>query len=69
MEGQKAKQQLLVVGLGGSLAEQSSSRAALEIALEGAGEAGARTQIFDIRELNLPMYDPAEKRLISKRGC
>lgn len=59
MEAEKKKENLLVVGLGGSLAEHSTSRAALEIALEGAREAGARTELLDIRELALPMYDPA----------
>src|SRR5438874_6132763 len=47
-----------VVGLGGSLAAQSSSLAALKIALEGAAEAGAQTAALDIRELDLPMYAP-----------
>src|SRR5881275_2782234 len=50
--------EIKVVGLGGSLAAQSSSLAALKIALEGASEAGAQTLLLDIRELNLPMYAP-----------
>jgi FMN reductase len=54
------KQQLAVVGLGGSLAKQSNSLAALTIALEGAAEAGAKTTLLDVRELALPMYDPGE---------
>jgi FMN reductase len=53
------KSQLTVVGLGGSLAVRSNSLAALRIALEGAAEAGAITELLDIRELSLPMYDPA----------
>lgn len=53
------KSQLTVVGLGGSLAKKSSSLAALRIALEGAAEAGARTELFDIAELALPMFDPS----------
>lgn len=52
------KSQLTVVGLGGSLAKHSSSLAALKIALEGATDAGARTELLNIRELSLPMYDP-----------
>ncbi|MBV9481664.1 MAG: NAD(P)H-dependent oxidoreductase [Acidobacteria bacterium] len=52
------KNQLVVVGLGGSLAKHSSSLAALRIALEGAAEAGARTELLDIRDLALPTYDP-----------
>ncbi len=58
MVGGRKKDKLLVVGLGGSVAEHSTSLAALEIALEGAKEAGARTELLDIRELALPMYDP-----------
>ena len=49
------KSQLTVVGLGGSLAEHSSSLAALRIALEGAAEAGAKTDLLDIRQMSLPM--------------
>ncbi|HZP61882.1 MAG TPA: NADPH-dependent FMN reductase [Terriglobales bacterium] len=54
------KSQLTVVGLGGSLAKLSTSLAALRIALEGAAEAGAQTELLDIRELALPMYDPED---------
>jgi FMN reductase len=50
--------EIKVVGLGGSLAAQSNSLAALKVALEGAQEAGGRTKLLDIRELNLPMYAP-----------
>ena len=50
--------QVKIVGLGGSTAEISRSRAALRRALEGAANAGAQTQLLDIRELDLPMYDP-----------
>ena len=53
------KDQLVVVGLGGSLSSRSSSLAALRIALEGASETGAQTQLLDIRQLALPMFDPA----------
>lgn len=51
-------EQIKVVGLGGSLAVPSSSLAALKIAMDGAAEAGAQTQVFDIRVLDLPMYVP-----------
>jgi FMN reductase len=47
-----------VVGLGGSLAAHSNSLAALRIALDGAAEAGAETELLDVRELDLPMYVP-----------
>jgi FMN reductase len=51
---------LTIVGLGGSLANVSRSRAALQLALEGAANAGAETQLLDIRQLDLPMYNPDE---------
>src|SRR6266550_2708429 len=49
---------LRIVGLGGSLAAVSTSRAALKSALEGAASAGAETELLDLRELDLPMYNP-----------
>jgi FMN reductase len=49
---------LKIVGLGGSLASTSRSRAALQRALEGASAAGAETRLLDLRQLDLPMYDP-----------
>jgi FMN reductase len=49
---------LKIAGLGGSLASNSKSRAALQVALEGAASAGAGTQLLDIRELSLPLYNP-----------
>jgi FMN reductase len=58
MIGRDMGGRLLVVGLGGSLAKVSRSRAALATALEGAASAGAETQLLDLRELQLPMYDP-----------
>ena len=54
------RDRLTVVGLGGSLAPRSASLAALRIALEGAAEAGATTELLDIKQLSLPMYDPAD---------
>ena len=56
------KDRLKVVGLGGSLAQHSTSLAALRIALEGAVEAGATIELLDIKALSLPMYDPADKK-------
>ncbi|HTS59867.1 MAG TPA: NAD(P)H-dependent oxidoreductase [Terriglobales bacterium] len=55
-----AKDGLTIVGLGGSLALRSSSLAALRIALEGVAEAGATTELLDLRQLSLPMFDPAD---------
>jgi FMN reductase len=52
------KDALTIVGLGGSMAKVSRSRAALTVALEGAASAGAQTELLDIRELDLPIYNP-----------
>ena len=52
----------MIVGLGGSLARSSTSRAALQRALEGAA-AGAETRLLDLRELDLSMYDPDDDEL------
>src|SRR5215470_12512746 len=49
---------MTIVGLGGSLRHGSTSRAALERALAGAEAAGADTVMLDLRELDLPMFDP-----------
>jgi azobenzene reductase len=49
---------LTVVGLGGSIARVSTSRAALQVALAGAADEGAATTLLDLRELDLPMFNP-----------
>jgi FMN reductase len=54
---------LKIVGLGGSLAKVSSSRAALAVALRGAEEAGAETELLDLRELDLPTFNPEAEEL------
>jgi FMN reductase len=51
---------LTIVGLGGSMASVSRSRAAPQTALEGAATAGAETQLLDIRRLDLPIYNPED---------
>jgi FMN reductase len=51
-------ERLAIVGLGGSLARGSRSLAALRVALDGAAEAGAATTLLNLRELDLPMYNP-----------
>jgi FMN reductase len=53
-----AAKPLTIVGLGGSLAAISRSRAALRTALDGAATGGAETQLLDIRQLDLQMYNP-----------
>jgi FMN reductase len=55
-------EQLRIVGLGGSLARNSRSLAALRVALDGASEAGAATELLDLRELDLPLYNPDDER-------
>jgi len=47
-----------VVGLGGSLARESTTLAALRVALEGAAKAGALIELFDLRQVDFPMYSP-----------
>jgi FMN reductase len=53
--------ELKIVGLGGSLRAASRSRAALEVALEGASEARAQVELLDLRRLELPMFNPEEE--------
>ncbi len=52
---------LNVVGIGGTLRENSTSLGALRRVLQAAEEAGARTELLDLRELDLPMYAPGEE--------
>jgi FMN reductase len=49
-------QQVRIVGLGGSLRTGSTSLSALRVALEGAADGGADTQLISVRDLNLPLY-------------
>lgn len=49
---------LRVLGLGGTLRENSTSLWALQHTLEAARQAGAVTELVDLRRANLPMYDP-----------
>jgi len=46
----------LIVGLGGTLSEASSSERALRYAMDAAAADGARTQLFTAKALDLPMY-------------
>lgn len=73
------KRRLKVVGIGGTLREGSASLGALVRALAAAGEAGAETEVLDLRELDLPMYEPglpleehgpgAERLVAAMRGA
>jgi FMN reductase len=51
---------LHIVGIGGTLREGSTSLPALEEALRAAEEAGATTKLLDLRELDLPLYEPGK---------
>lgn len=57
------EQDILVVGMGGSLRTKSYSRMALQIALEGAEELGARGQLLDLREYDLPFCDGSKREV------
>lgn len=52
------ERRIKVVGVGGTLREGSSSLGALRRALAAAGEAGAETELLDLRKLDLPIYEP-----------
>jgi azobenzene reductase len=47
-----------VVAVAGSLRDGSYTRIALEHALDAASEAGASVALLDLREYDLPVYDP-----------
>ena len=57
MTDKTSNSDLLVVGICGSLREKSFSRMALQIALQGAREFGARTDLIDLRNYNLVFCD------------
>lgn len=47
-----------VVGLAGSLRDDSGTRVAVERALAAAESTGATTELIDLRTLELPLFDP-----------
>jgi len=47
-----------VVAVCGSLRDQSYTRVGLQRALDAAGERGASTDLVDLRDLDLPVFDP-----------
>ncbi|GAB3036195.1 NADPH-dependent FMN reductase [Natronobiforma cellulositropha] len=51
----------LVLALCGSLRDASTTRLALEHALDAADEAGAATELIDLREWDLPLFDPDDR--------
>jgi FMN reductase len=46
-----------ILGLGGSFREGSRTLKALEMALQGAAKVGVETELLDLKELSLPLYD------------
>ncbi len=52
--------QVHVVGLPGSLSDTSYTRMTVRLALEGAEDAGATTDLIDLRELELPFCDGSD---------
>jgi FMN reductase len=51
---------LKVVGIGGTLRENSTSLGALGRSLAAAEDAGAAVELLDLNELRLPMYEPGK---------
>ena len=51
---------LTVAGICGSLRDDSVSRVALRVALDAAEQRGADTDLVDLRDLELPTFDPDE---------
>jgi NAD(P)H-dependent FMN reductase len=49
------EQNLRIIALGGSLRPGSHTRQALTVALQGAAEAGAQTQLLDLSDFDLPL--------------
>ncbi len=50
------------VAISGSLRDDSATRIALERVLEAAGELGASTELIDLREYDLPIFDADQDR-------
>jgi len=55
------KDTVKILGIGGTLDENSTSLAGLKRALQAAEENGAQVELLDLRELNLPMFVPGRK--------
>ncbi|MBI1829232.1 MAG: NAD(P)H-dependent oxidoreductase [Thaumarchaeota archaeon] len=51
-----------ILGVGSSLREGSSSTAMLKIALDFVKKHGAETRLLDLKQTNLPLYDPNENQ-------
>ncbi len=53
-----SQQPVHIVGIGGTLKNPSNSLRALRFALDAATSYGATIDLLDLRQLDLPMYDP-----------
>jgi azobenzene reductase len=51
-----------VLGIGSSLHDNASSTTALSATLDFAKKYGAETRLLDLRQVKLPLYDPAENK-------
>ncbi len=51
-----------VLGIGSSLRDNASSTTALSATLDLAKKYGAETRLLDLRQVKLPLYDPAENK-------
>jgi len=51
-----------VLGIGSSLRDNASSTTALSVTLDFAKKYGAETRLLDLRQVKLPLYDPAENK-------
>lgn len=57
----KNKSEINVIGVCGSLRERGFTRMALQIALEGSRELGARIRLIDLRDYQLPFCDGRDR--------
>lgn len=57
-EKSTSSREIRILGIGGTMRADSLSLKALQAALSLAAERGAQTVLADVRELDLPMYNP-----------
>ena len=60
------RRQPLIVGVGGTLRDGSTSERALRLSLRFASEMGCSTEVFAGQAINLPPYDPADRHRSSE---
>jgi FMN reductase len=52
------REKIKIAGIGGSIEERSNTLASLKFALDEIKKEGAETELFDIKKLNLPIFNP-----------